>query len=78
MTLRKLIGILWLDSVVMVVFSIIFIVPFVFIVLTAAKSQSESALLEFTLPEKFLLKENIKEVIEFRDRRVLLCKVPLN
>ncbi|KAB2903184.1 MAG: carbohydrate ABC transporter permease [Anaerolineae bacterium] len=73
MTLRKLIGILWLDSVVMVVFSIIFIVPFVFIVLTAAKSQSESALLEFTLPEKFLLKENIKEVIEFRDRRVLLA-----
>ena len=60
MTLRKFLGGLWLDFVVLVVFSFVFIVPFVFILLTAAKSQSEAALLKFTPPENFQLIENLK------------------
>ncbi len=73
MTLRKILGSLWLDLVVLALFSIIFIVPFVFILLTAAKSQSDAALLKFTPPENFQLIENLKEVIEFRDGRMILA-----
>lgn len=73
MTLRKFLGGLWLDFVVLVFFSVVFIVPFVFIFLTAAKSESEAALLRFTLPHRFQLIDNLNEVIKFRDGRMLLA-----
>jgi raffinose/stachyose/melibiose transport system permease protein len=73
MTLRKFLGGLWLDFVVLVFFSIVFIVPFIFIFLTAAKSESEAALLQFTLPHGFQLSDNLNEVIKFRDGRMLLA-----
>lgn len=62
-----------IDIVTLIVVSILFIVPFIFIVLTASKSQSEAALFEFSLPSEFLLFQNIWEVIQFRDFRVLLA-----
>ena len=41
---------------------IVFVVPFVFIVFTAAKDQAESARLQFTLPTDWLIVENLVEV----------------
>lgn len=73
MTRRKFLSGLWLDLIVLIVFSIVFIVPFVFILLTAAKSESEAALLQFTLPQNFQLLDNLNEVIKFRDGRMLLA-----
>ena len=43
---RKLIENIWLDAVSLIVIGIIFVVPFIFILLTAAKTQSEAALFQ--------------------------------
>src|SRR5690242_13642075 len=71
MRLRKFIASAWIDAVALVVFGIIFVVPFVFILLTAAKPRPEAALFQFSLPSKFQLLQNIRDVIEFGDRRML-------
>lgn len=73
MKLRKLLGAIWLDAVTLFFVVIIFIVPFIFIFLTAAKSRSEAALFEFSLPSQFQLIDNIREVISFGNYRVLLA-----
>ena len=70
---RKLIGSLWLDAVSLVIVGIVFVVPFVFIFLTAAKPRAEAALFEFTWPSQFQLLENIRDVAAFGDNRMLLA-----
>ncbi len=42
-----------LSVVAIVLFTVVFLLPFVFIVLTAAKSQTESALLDFSMPSNW-------------------------
>lgn len=73
MTLRKFIGAVWLDAVSLVVIAIIFVVPFVFILLTAAKTRAEAALFQFSWPSQFQLFENLREVMEFGDGRMFLA-----
>jgi raffinose/stachyose/melibiose transport system permease protein len=73
MSARKLFGSLWIDAASLIVISIVFIVPFIFIVLTAAKTQSEAALFEFSWPTQFQLVENIREVLEYGDGRMFLA-----
>ena len=41
---------IWLSVVTIVLFSIVFLVPFAFILLTASKTVNEASLLEFSLP----------------------------
>lgn len=46
----------------------LFVVPFIFIALTAVKSRAESGLLEFSLPrEGYFFMENLTQVIEARE-----------
>lgn len=71
--LRKFIGSIWVDALAFVVIFIIFIVPFIFIFLTASKTRQEAGLFEFSMPARFLLFENIREVITFGDNRMLLA-----
>ncbi len=59
-----------LDAIAVVVVGIFFIVPFVFILLTASKTRQEAGLFEFTLPSQFLLVQNMIEVLSFRDFRM--------
>jgi raffinose/stachyose/melibiose transport system permease protein len=73
MTIRKFIASTWIDITALIVISIIFVVPFIFILLTAAKTGPEAALFQFTLPSQFQLFENIREVLEFGDGRMLLA-----
>ena len=73
MRIRRIITSTWADFIVLVVFGIIFIVPFVFIFLTAAKTQQEAALFKFTWPNRFQLFQNLREVITFADDRMLLA-----
>lgn len=68
---RKSISSLWIDAVALIVVGVIFVVPFIFIVLTAAKPRPEAALFQFSLPSKFQLWQNIHDVIEFGNRRML-------
>ena len=58
---------------ILVVAGVIFIVPFIFILLTAAKTRQEAALFQFTWPSEFKLFENIAEVIAYGDYRMLLA-----
>jgi raffinose/stachyose/melibiose transport system permease protein len=62
-----------IDLITLFVVGVVFIVPFIFIFLTASKPQAEAALFEFSLPSEFLLLENLWEVIQFRDYRMLLA-----
>ena len=47
--------------------SVIFLVPFAFILLTAAKTQAEAGQLEFSLPTDWMLFDNFRQAIEARD-----------
>src|SRR5258706_292373 len=71
MKFRKFSAKTWIDAVALVVFGMIFVVPFIFIFLTAAKTRQEASLFQFSWPGKFQLLENIRDVIAFGDRRML-------
>lgn len=73
MTIRKLVASLWVDVVSLIVISVIFVVPFIFIFLMASKTGPEAALFQFTWPSQFQLFENIREVLEFGDGRMTLA-----
>ena len=60
MSVRRFFGNIWIDAVTLVVVFVVFIVPFVFIFLTAAKTSQEAALFQFTWPTQFQLLENIQ------------------
>ena len=70
MKVYKLISSIWIDVTALIVAGIAFVVPFVFILLTAAKTRSEAALFQFTWPSEFQLIENIREVLMFGDYRM--------
>jgi len=73
MRLRKFIARTWIDALALVVIGIVFVVPFVFIFLTAAKPRAEAALFQFSWPGKFQLLENLRDVMTFGDNRMLLA-----
>jgi raffinose/stachyose/melibiose transport system permease protein len=58
----------WLDVLAIVVVILVFVVPFVFIFLTAMKSRNEASLLGLSLPSEWHGIENFKAVFEARDR----------
>lgn len=68
--IRKFIASVWLDAVSLIIISIVFIVPFMFIFLTAAKTRAEAALFQFSWPSKFQLIENLRAVMAFGDYRM--------
>ncbi len=70
MKLRKFIASSWVDALSLVVLGIVFVVPFAFIFLTAAKTRPEAALFQFSWPSEFQLLQNIREVLAFGDYRM--------
>ena len=70
MKLRKFVTSIWIDVIALIVIGIVFVVPFVFIFLTAAKTRGEAALFQFSWPSEFQLIENIREVLTFGDYRM--------
>jgi raffinose/stachyose/melibiose transport system permease protein len=71
MKLRKFFAHTWIDAVALIVVGIIFVIPFVFILLTAAKTRQEAALFQFSWPGQFQLLENIRDVIAYGNRRMI-------
>ncbi len=49
----------------------VFVLPFIFIALMAAKSKQEAALMQFSLPEHFLWWDNFLQVIKTQDYMLL-------
>jgi raffinose/stachyose/melibiose transport system permease protein len=72
-TIRKVIASIWLDAISLIVISIIFVVPFIFIFLMASKTGPEAAMFQFTMPEQFQLLENIRTVLEVGEGRLFLA-----
>lgn len=70
MKLRKFIASSWVDALSLVVLGIVFVVPFAFIFLTAAKTRPEAALFQFSWPSEFQLLQNIREILAFGDYRM--------
>jgi len=70
MKVRKFITKVWLDAVSLIIISIVFVVPFIFIFLTASKTRPEAALFQFSWPSEFQLVENLREVMAFGDYRM--------
>jgi raffinose/stachyose/melibiose transport system permease protein len=73
MNIRKFVASLWIDAAALIVAGIVFIVPFVFIFLTAAKTRQEAALFQFSWPSKFQLVENLRDVLSYGNHRMLLA-----
>jgi raffinose/stachyose/melibiose transport system permease protein len=73
MKVRKFIASIWIDVAALIIIGIVFVVPFVFILLTAAKTSPEAALFEFSWPSKFQLIENIRDVLMFSNNRMFLA-----
>jgi raffinose/stachyose/melibiose transport system permease protein len=71
MKTRKLVVNTVTDLVAFLAIAIVFIVPFIFIFLTAAKPQAEAALFRFSWPSEFQLFQNMREVMVFGNNRML-------
>ena len=54
---------------------VVFLVPFAFILVTAAKGRDESNLLDFTLPTEWALWQNIVDVVQTRDYMLVTAMV---
>jgi raffinose/stachyose/melibiose transport system permease protein len=61
----------WLGTAGIVISSIIFLIPFAFIIVTSMKSQQDAALLQFSWPTHFQLLSNIKTVLTARDHMLI-------
>ena len=72
-SLRKWIASIWVDVVSLIVIVVVFIIPFVFIFLTAAKTQQEAALFQFSWPTKFQLGQNMLDVMKYGNNRMVLA-----
>jgi raffinose/stachyose/melibiose transport system permease protein len=70
MKLRKFLASVWLDAAALIVIGIVFVIPFIFIFLTAAKTRQEAALFQFSWPSQFQLLGNLREVLAFGDYRM--------
>jgi raffinose/stachyose/melibiose transport system permease protein len=70
MKLRKFLASVWLDAAALIVIGIVFVIPFIFIFLTAAKTRQEAALFQFSWPSQFQLFGNLREVLAFGDYRM--------
>jgi raffinose/stachyose/melibiose transport system permease protein len=70
MKVRKFIASVWLDAVSLLIIGVVYVVPFIFIFLTASKTRPEAALFQFSWPSEFQLIENLREVMAFGDFRM--------
>jgi raffinose/stachyose/melibiose transport system permease protein len=57
----------WLDAIALLVAGVVFVIPFVFILFTAAKDQAAAARLQFSFPADWRLLDNVAEVVGFRN-----------
>ena len=65
MRIRRILRDYWVDAVVIVVAAVVFIVPFVFMLLTASKARTEASHLLFSLPTQWQLQQNVQDVLAF-------------
>jgi raffinose/stachyose/melibiose transport system permease protein len=60
---RQVIRDRWVDVLAILIAAVVFVVPFVFMLLTAGKDRSEASYLRFALPTDWHLQENVQAVM---------------
>jgi raffinose/stachyose/melibiose transport system permease protein len=65
----------WLSGLAIAMFALVFLVPFAFIILTAAKDAQGAALLEFSWPGNWQLVQNFTEVLQTRDYIMIVALI---
>ena len=60
-----------LEVVAVLIAAVVFIVPFVFMFLTAAKDSADAEALTFSLPKSWPIVNNIKEVFSANDNQLV-------
>jgi raffinose/stachyose/melibiose transport system permease protein len=63
----------WLTAISIVVSFVIFVIPFLFMIVNAMKSRQEAAELSFSWPSQPQLVENFKEVLSSRDYMLVIA-----
>jgi raffinose/stachyose/melibiose transport system permease protein len=63
----------WLGLVSIVLFGIVFLVPFAFILFTAAKTRQEAGELRFSLPTSWALIQNFQDALAARDYLLIIA-----
>jgi raffinose/stachyose/melibiose transport system permease protein len=63
----------WPGLLAIALFGIVFLVPFAFIFLTAAKTQAEAGALQFSLPTTWALVENFRGALVARDYMLVIA-----
>jgi raffinose/stachyose/melibiose transport system permease protein len=61
----------WVDAVALLVAVVLYVIPFIFVVLTAAKTPADAGLFKFSWPDHFQLFKNIRDVVAFDNSRML-------
>lgn len=59
------------NAVALLVAVILYVIPFIFVILSAAKTAGEAGLFQFSLPQHFLLFQNIRDVVTFGENTML-------
>ena len=62
-----------LSALAIVLSAVVFVVPFLFIVLTAAKDRRQASELDFSWPRNFQLVQNLVDVVEARDYMLVIA-----
>ena len=65
----------WLSIVAIVVSFVVFVIPFLFILLTALKSRQDAANLNFSWPKQFQFVQNFIDVIQARDYLLIIAYI---
>lgn len=73
MRARNWFAAIWVDLVALLVVGIVFLVPFAFILTTAAKSRQEAASFRFSWPGNFQLWQNMRDVLSYGNGRMWLA-----
>jgi raffinose/stachyose/melibiose transport system permease protein len=71
MTLRRWMRKYLIGIIAILVSIVVFIVPFVFVLLEASKTPKEAGLVQFTLPTEWMLWQNIVDVVSANDYTVV-------
>jgi len=73
MSVGKFFANVWIDAITLAIVLVVFVVPFIFILLTAAKTSPEAALFQFSWPAQFQLLDNIRDVLAYGNGRMYLA-----
>ncbi len=63
----------WLSAIAIVLSFVVFVVPFLFMVVTALKDRQEASLLDFSWPSNIQFVQNFQEVIQARDYMLIIA-----